>query len=53
MAIVKNDRGGWSIAIYGRLVGNYPTRADALRVAKLNGYGRRILREKRAALATN
>lgn len=40
--IVRNDRGGYSIAITigakKTRVGNYPTRADALRVCTMNGY---------------
>jgi hypothetical protein len=40
--IVRNNRGGYSIAISDGAkrtrVGNYPTRADAVRVLTMNGY---------------
>lgn len=36
MTIKPNSRGGWSILIRGRLIGNYATKADAERVVKLN-----------------
>ena len=36
-AIVRNKRGGWSVVVYGREVGNYATPADAARIARLNG----------------
>lgn len=36
MTIKPNNRGGWSILIRGRLIGNYATKADAERVVKLN-----------------
>lgn len=37
--IVENARGGWSMRLAdGRTIGNYGAYADALRVARLNGY---------------
>lgn len=37
--IVENARGGWSLRLAnGQTVGNYGTRADALRVARWNGH---------------
>ena len=37
--IVENARGGWSMKLAdGREIGNYGTRADALRAARWNGY---------------
>lgn len=39
--IKQNKRGGWSICFKGRSLGNYPTAADAARIARLNGYNDR------------
>ena len=37
--IVANAFGGWSLRLAnGHTVGNYTSRADALRVARWNGY---------------
>ena len=36
-AIVRNNRGGWSVVVCGHEVGNYATPADAARIARLNG----------------
>lgn len=40
VTIESNARGGYSIRIAGaeRAIGNYATRADAERIARLNGY---------------
>lgn len=39
VAIVENERGGWSMRLAdGRNIGNYGAYADALRVARWNGY---------------
>ena len=35
--IKQNKRGGWSICFKGHYLGNYPTAADAARIARLNG----------------
>lgn len=35
--IKQNKRGGWSIYFKGHYLGNYPTAADAARIARLNG----------------
>ena len=35
--IKQNKRGGWSICFKGQYLGNYPTAADAARIARLNG----------------
>jgi hypothetical protein len=36
--IIKNKRGGWSILSNAREIGNFATKQDAERVAKLNGW---------------
>lgn len=36
--IVKNARGGYSLDVNGRAIGNYATAADAERIARLNGW---------------
>jgi|GEM_PF-5080264 len=36
--IVSNNRGGYSLKIGDREIGNYATFADALRIVKLNGF---------------
>lgn len=39
IAITANNRGGWSILLAGgQAVGNYASYADALRIARYNGY---------------
>lgn len=51
VTIEPNARGGYSIRIAGaaRAIGNYATRADAARIARLSGY--EIEKKMRAKIA--
>lgn len=48
VTIEPNARGGYSIRIAGagRAIGNYATRADAERIARLSGYAIKKMRAK-------
>lgn len=38
ISVKKNARGGYSLDVNGRVIGNYATAADAERIARLNGW---------------
>lgn len=55
VTIESNARGGYSIRIAGaeRAIGNYATRADAERIARLSGYEIKKMRAKRSPQRIN